>query len=803
MEKKYLEVLEFNKVLARLAEHTSFSGGMDLALALDVTSDPEEARRRQRETTEGGRLLDVKADVSLGGAHDVRPLIERARRGSRLFPTELLDIDSTLSAGLPLRRTLSRMSSQFPLLSTKAARIEECSGVVSEIRRCITPKGEVADSASAELGRIRSQMAIARDRLMQRLERLIMSSDTSLYMQEPIITQRGGRFVVPIKAEYKGRVAGLVHDESASGATLFVEPLATVELNNEWREWQLREEREVMRVLDGLTGLVADEAAFIERTVSILAEFDLIFARARYAESLKAVEAKLLDFEPKQPLDEAQGIYHPGVHLRMLAARHPLLPQDIVVPIDAYMRMGPQGFFILVITGPNTGGKTVALKTIGLLSLMAQAGLHIPAAEGSVLSVFDGIFADIGDEQSIEQSLSTFSSHMSNVVHILAQATDHSLVLMDELGAGTDPVEGSALARSLLTALAQRGITTVATTHHPELKLFAQSTPGVLNASVEFDSETLVPTYELSIGLPGRSNAFAIAERLGLERAIVDRARAMVDPQMLRADELLYQIKGLRDEAERRAADLLEKQQAVAEREQELAGRLLEMEAARAEALAEARAEARLEAEALREEIAEVRSALAKARSSGDTSLWRQALAAAEPVQESVRTRLAQPSPTRTTGEPSVGDIVWINSLQTQGVVTGIADGQAEVTAGNLRLRVVVDELEVREPAAAAPGERPSIYGRDVTVSAAPVGRPELHLRGMRVEEAMPQLQRYLDDSYLAGLRQVRIVHGKGTGVLRRLVREELVRHPLVASARSGGPHEGGEGVTVAEFVPR
>ncbi|MGQ9554465.1 MAG: endonuclease MutS2 [Anaerolineae bacterium] len=806
MEKKYLEVLEYPKVLAKLAEYTSFSGGRDLALSLAVVTDLEEARRRQKETSEAALLLDTKAAVSLGGAHDIRPLLDRATRGLRLLPQELLDIESTLMAAQPLRRTLSRLGGQFPLLASLAARIEECGPVVSEIKRCITPKGEVADSASAELARIRSQLAIARDRLLQRLERMIMSPDNAGYLQEPLITQRGGRYVIPIKAEYKGRIQGLVHDESASGATLFIEPLATVELNNEWREWQLREEREVMRILDGLTGLVAKEAAFIDRTVAILAQFDLIFARARYAQAIHATEPLLLDFAPRQALDEGQGIYHPGTHLRLMRARHPLLPQDMVVPIDAYLRLGPRGYFALLITGPNTGGKTVALKTIGLLCLMAQAGLHIPAAEGSALSVFDGIYADIGDEQSIEQSLSTFSSHMGNIVHILAQATDRSLVLLDELGAGTDPVEGSALGRSLLTELIQRGITTVATTHHPELKVFAQGTAGVENASVEFDAETLAPTYELSIGLPGRSNAFAIAERLGLAHAIVERARTLVDPRLLQTDELLTQAKLLRDQAEARLQQADEKQRLSEQHEKELSQRLAEITAAREEALDQARQQARLEMEALRQEIAQARTQLAKARAAGEVTQTRQTLAAVEAMEQSLASKLtsAPVAPTRPGEEPRVGDVVWVKSLQTQGVVTAVEDGQAEVTAGNLRLRVVLEELAVREPAAAtAEASISAPYQANVRVSAAAIGKPELHLRGLRVEEAMPELHRYLDDSYLAGLRQVRIVHGKGTGALRRLVREELAHHPLVAAVRQGQPYEGGDGVTIAELVPR
>lgn len=805
MQDKYLNVLEYPKVLARLARHAAFSGGRDLCLELDVTSDLAEASRRQKETSEARALLEAKADVSLGGAHDVRPLLEKARRAMRLLPAELLDIQSTLMAGQPIYRTLSRSAGQFPLLAGLAARIEACRPVVDEVRRCITPKSEVADAASPELSRARSDLGIARDRLLSRLERLVTTDDSVTYLQEPIVTQRNGRYVVPLRAEYRGRIQGVVHDQSASGATLFIEPLATVELNNALREAQIREEREVFKVLDALTSLVAKESTLIERTVSVLAEFDLIFARARYSEELRAVEPVLAGFGPRQLLDEQRGIYHSGARLKLVQARHPLLDRETVVPIDVVFRQGPQGFFAIVVTGPNTGGKTVALKTTGLLCLMAQAGMHVPAGEGTVLTVFEGIYADIGDEQSIEQSLSTFSSHMSNIVHILDQANERSLVLLDELGAGTDPVEGSALARALLTELVQRGISTMATTHHPELKVFAQGEPGVTNASVEFDPVSLSPTFQLTIGIPGRSNAFAIAERLGLSRRVVERARTLVDPQVLQTEELLREIKILRDEAESNLQQAESAREEAEERDRQLQERLAELELERGQILEEAREEGRQEIKALQEEIAATRSHLARARVADQVSQVRSALAQAEAVQNRA-TEVLAPRPVagvRVGGEPAVGDAVWVSSLKTPGTVMQLEGGYAEVAVGGLRLKVAMDDLEVREPAAEElrPSQRASAPG----VSLPPGGmvRSEIHLRGMRAEEVMPLLERYLDEAYLASLARVRVVHGKGTGTLRRLVREELARHPLVSSVRSGGPGEGGDGVTIAELVAR
>lgn len=798
MERKFLETLEYPKVLAQLAQYTSFSASRELALQLDVTSDLAEAERRQRETSEARSLLGSNAEVSLGGVRDVRPLVERALRGLRLLPQELLDIQATLEAGRPLSRTLGRMGSQVPLLAGLAARIQPCTHLINEIKRCITPRGEVADAASPELAHVRAQLALARERLLERLERFITGADTAPCLQEPLITQRSGRYVIPVKAEYRNRIPGIVHDESASGATLFIEPLSAVALNNELREWQLREEREVARVLDRLTGLVAAEGEAIVSNVEILAQLDLIFARARYAQALRATQPRLVEFGPRVPLEGQDGVYHPGVHLRLLRARHPLLPADVVVPIDVQMALGSRGYFIIVITGPNTGGKTVALKTIGLLCLMAQAGLHIPAAEGSTLCVFDGIYADIGDEQSIEQSLSTFSSHMGNIVHILARATERSLVLLDELGAGTDPIEGSALARAVLSELLRRGITTVATTHHPELKIYAQTQPGVVNASVEFDAETLAPTYELTIGMPGRSNAFAIAERLGLPRHIVAAARQMVDPSLLQSDEFLREVQELRDRAERRLQEAEKAAQAARAEREELAAQLAALAQEKGEILEQARLQARQELEELRREIARARSELARARAADPAAApLRQAVLQAEAVAEAIDRLTDEPHLPGAARQLRPGDLVRVPGLNARGVLTAVENGHAEVQAGGMRLRLLLSELEpleepVAEPAA-APAQRPGV--------AAARAQPELHLRGLRADEAEAQLLRYLDEAFLAGLRQVRIVHGKGSGVLRRLVRQELSHHPLVVAVRAAPAHEGGEGVTIAELA--
>ncbi len=460
MNAKTLHVLEFDKILQRLAANTSFSAGRELVLETLPTNDISLARQWLAETTEARRLLSEYSDVHLGGVHDVRPLLPQAERGAVLLATELLDIRSTLLRARSIRNVLTRLETRFPNLADIGFRVEPVPKLADQIAQVINERGEVLDSASPKLARLRSEIKTVQGRLMERLNKLITTSTTAQYLQEPIVTQRQGRYVVPLKAEFKGRLRGLIHDQSASGATLFIEPYGVVELNNEWRKLQLDEEDEVRRLLAELSDLVADAAPQIRQTVEALALLDLIFARARYADELRASEPELVEWGGKQQRSEVRGrrsedggqraegnesveapaaVPHPGSVIDLKRARHPLLNQETVVAIDVTL---DEDYFVVLITGPNTGGKTVSLKTVGLLALMAQAGLHIPARDGSRLSCFETVFADIGDEQSIEQSLSTFSSHMTNIIGVLDEADDRSLVLLDELGAGTDPEEG-------------------------------------------------------------------------------------------------------------------------------------------------------------------------------------------------------------------------------------------------------------------------------------------------------------------------------------------------------------------------
>ncbi|MGQ9501323.1 MAG: endonuclease MutS2 [Anaerolineae bacterium] len=796
MDPKHLTILEFPKVLERLARHTHFAPGRERALALTPCGDLYEARRRQMETSEARWLLSVRPTLSVGGARDIRPIIQQALLSAILLPVELLDVRQTLLSAYTLKRSVLPYAERIPLLAELAVRLHECPELVQEIGRCIHPNGSVLDEASPTLLHIRRELGLVRQRLITRLEQILHDPENSAYLQEPLITQRQGRYVIPLRAEFKGRIRGIIHDQSTSGATLFVEPMATVELNNQLRQLEVEEEQEVQRILARLSQQVAAAAESLHETLQALAELDLALAKAHYAEELNAVPAQWADGD-KRP------------SFRLLNARHPLIDPHTVVPIDVVLE--PQTF-ILVITGPNTGGKTVTLKTIGLLVCMAQAGLHIPASESSQLPFYDAVYADIGDEQSIEQSLSTFSGHLTNIVHFLEHCTPRSLVILDELGAGTDPLEGSALARAILEYLRERDVTTFVATHYPELKWYAHQTPGVTNASVEFDSETLAPTYRLSIGLPGRSNAFAIARRLGLDARIIEAAQAMVAPDVRQVETMLHDIQATLDAArrERAAAEALRLR--LEAQSEELRQRLARVEAERRDILNTARAEARREIEAVRRELQALRAQLPKrppwqldAEVSEEEKALQQAAEALDAMEmRLVETSVSSPPSTAHRGPLHPGDIVWVQPLQTLGEVIESHRGRVEVQVGRFRTTVRRNQVELRAHAADRQTTAAEMSS-GLSHSAPP--RPlseltatppiELDLRGCTSEEALVRLERYLDEAYRANMPWVRIIHGKGTGVLRQAVREALQAHPLVASFRPGEEGEGGDGATV------
>jgi DNA mismatch repair protein MutS2 len=804
MDTKTLHILEYPKILARLADFCDFSASAELARALSPTPDFEEAFERQAETSEARKLLSTQ-DLTIGGAHDIREHVDLAARGGVLEPKELLDVQNTLIATRNLRRNLEKQANDFPRLAELALRLPAPQGLVEAISRTIADNGEVLDSASDKLAGIRREVRVAHDRLMARLQKYLTDPGTASKLQEALITQRDGRYVIPLRAEFKGQIKSIVHDQSASGATLFVEPLAAVELNNTYRELQLAERDEVRRILAELSAQVGALAGEIVPGVQALAELDLAFAKAKYADETRASEPILhpitTDDRRRTTKDNRKSsIVNPKSIIRLFHARHPLLDQNTVVPIDVILE---PGIFALVITGPNTGGKTVTLKAVGLLALMAQSGLHIPAQSGSELPCFQAVYADIGDEQSIEQSLSTFSGHITNIVHILKKADRRALVILDELGAGTDPQEGSALARAILSHLLERNVTTFVATHYPELKTFAHSTPGVVNASLEFDIQTLRPTYHLTIGLPGRSNALAIAQRLGLPEAIVAAARSEINPDDLRADKLLGDIHRQRKIAFKES-EKAERARSEARRlERELAGRLEKIEEERQSVLEQTRAEGELEVEILKAQLKTLKEELKKARQPLE------ALKAVEEQVEVIEEKLQKPIKRKTqnvkpVGVLTIGEKVVLKKFGGEGVITALDEDVAEVQAGALRIRVRLEDiqqLDFDEQVQSPKSKVQSPKSRPSTFDLRPSPGMEVDLRGQMAEDALDMLEAYLDKAYLAGMPFVRIIHGKGTGELRQVVRQALKGHPHVKSFEEGGGNEGGAGVTVAKLA--
>ncbi len=794
MNDKTLQVLELHKILDRLAAQTTFSAGADLARELWPSRNLEEARNWQAETSEARAMYAAQVNVSLGGARDVRDVAIAAQRGILVEPQVMLDIRTTLRRGTTVKRTIGRMKGSYPLLAEIAAEVEECLQLQEEIGRVLDDNAVIRDSASPALAVIRRDLKVAFDRLQTKLQRLVNSNTGQTVLQESIITMRNGRYVVPLKAEHRGKIPGVVHDSSSSGATLWIEPLETVELNNRWRELQLNEEKEIRRILAELTEQVGEQSEYIVRTVEVLAYIDLVFAKARYADVLKAVEPQLIPFS-----DKGKTPNHPGSTIELIAARHPLLSGN-VVPID--VEFG-DNTWILVVTGPNTGGKTVSLKTVALLCLMAQCGLHVPA-DRARLTVFDGVYADIGDEQSIEQSLSTFSSHMTNTIHILRECDERSLVLLDELGAGTDPAEGSALARAILTHLLNRRVTTMVTTHHPELKIYSVETPGVRNASVEFDLATLRPTYRLILGLPGRSNALAIATRLGLSQEIIEDARTMVTTEDLVADDLLDEIHRTREDIRRQQATITSMRETMEAERSELSLKLNEVEDERRNIIASSRRQVQEEMDEFRRELRRLRNEMR------DASLPLERLRELDEQAATVTTALRQPvenaieAPDSLDWTPRLGDSVWLDTLKSEGTIIEIDKNEAMVQVGSLRVRA--DLRELRKPNRSERMElkkrRVSAYVQEVEPAAkGPSPGLELDLRGMRVEEALTKLDNYIDAAYLSGLPFARVIHGKGTGALRKAVQDQLHGHPLITKSMIAPPKEGGEGVTILYFA--
>jgi DNA mismatch repair protein MutS2 len=812
MDPKTLRLLEYDKILSRLAGYCDFSASAELAAGLAPTDDLDEALRWLAETTEARGLLSTR-DLSIGGSHDIRPAADLAARSGVLDPQALLDIKSTLIACRDLKKSLEHAEEHAPHLARAAAGLPESHGIVDAITRVLSDRGEVLDSASPKLAEIRRSVRVGRDRLMARLQRYVTESGSKL--QEPIITQRDGRYVIPLRAEFKGQIKAIIHDQSSSGATLFVEPLPVVELNNEVRELELAERDEERRILAELSALIGQHAAELKHGIENLAVLDLAFAKAKYAEALRASEPvlhRLRRLARRTSGENSDPEVPERPSIRLLHARHPLLDPAAVVAIDVDP---PEATYAVVITGPNTGGKTVTLKTVGLLVLMAQSGLQVPAQSGSELPCFDSVYADIGDEQSIEQSLSTFSGHVTNIIHILKTADANSLVILDELGAGTDPQEGAAIARAILSHLIQRGITTFVATHFPELKTFAHGTPGVVNASLEFDVQTLRPTYRLTIGLPGRSNALLIAQRLGLDQGIIAAAREQINPAELRADKLLDDIRKERNRTSREREKLEKARQHAEKRSRELEVELTRNEDQRREVLARARAEGELEVAVLRQNIDSLKARLKQARQ--PLEAVRELEAQARAIQESIEAPVERrPSAAEVQAAASfgLGERVFVPELNAEGLITALAETDAEVQIGSLRVRAKLADIQHRgTPAGAvAPTPSPSTRPASASDAAGPAAGQagaarrvspgiEVNLRGRLVEDGLVELDRYLERAYSAGLPFVRIIHGKGTGRMRDAVRAALKESPYVSSFEEAHDNEGGAGVTVAKLA--
>jgi len=805
---KSLSTLGYDKLIARLAAQCQTARGRALALALKPSAEFAEVLHRQRLTAEGRRLREMKPNVGLGAVRDIGTLAHQAGLGHVLEPAELLDVQATLAHGHTVRETIDRLRVYLPFLAEISDHIGDFREITTEIGRCINQRAEVVDAASPVLAQLRRESRVAHDRLTARLNQLLTSSRTAI--QEPIVTLRDGRYVIPVKAEQRAQVPGIVHDVSSSGATVFLEPLETVEMGNRWREMLAEEQREVARILRELSSRVGARDADIAETIEALAKIDLSLAKARLGEEMGAKELPHDGHEQPWLREKPDALF-------LENARHPLLTGE-VVPVTVWL--GDEGenrnsrgesdrgaFSVLLITGPNTGGKTVALKTVWLSSLMVQAGLPVPAGANSRLPIFDAAYADIGDEQSIEQSLSTFSSHVGNIISILESATGGSLVLLDELGAGTDPVEGAALAKAILSHLLAIGCLTVATTHHGELKAFAHTTPGIANASVEFDVETLSPTYRLHIGLPGQSNALAIAQRLGMPEPILDEARAGIDPDRLAVESLISDLHREREAAETASA---EQRTAALEAErgrQRVTKELQSLEANRTRLIEKTQREMETELAQMRSRLRDATRELQKAERLNVFERAQAVEAAKEEVAEAETSvkRVTTRTPRRRRAplpQIAAGDQVFLIDVPTPGEAISPPDeqGDLDVKLGSLRARINVRQIERVEK-----GERGNGDGRGAAPPASrlpmPTIPPELDLRGLTVDEALLLIDQRLDEAARAGVRELRIIHGKGTGTLRRAVREMLSKHALVQGHAAAQPRGGGDGVTVVELA--
>jgi DNA mismatch repair protein MutS2 len=784
MDEKSLEMLEFPKIREIIAEYTSFSASRELVMNLAPLQDYERISLLLQQTAETRSLLDWDKGFSIGSVHDIRDKARLAALEGILDSLSLLEIQQTLSALHELRRYLESIASEFPMLWNIAKDIVELQQIEKDIASCIDPAGEVLDSASPTLAGIRAQLRTTRAQILEKLETIVQSPRGGRILQEDVITERDGRYVLLVKLEHRHDLRGIVHDISNTGATVFMEPTATVGLGNAIRELVVEERHEIEKILRLLTAEVGAHTDDITRSIELVAELDLILAKARYARWINAVEPVIL--EPSTDGKKKAG------YIKLIDARHPLLGEK-AVPFS--LELGDK-YSVLVITGPNTGGKTVTLKTIGLLNVMAQAGLPIPADKDSQLPIFDNVFSDIGDEQSIEQTLSTFSWHVGNIVRIIGQAAGKSLVLLDELGTSTDPEEGSALARAILRYFLSKGILTVATTHFSDLKAFAHTTSGLNNASLEFDPKTLTPTYHLTIGTPGGSNAIATAARLGIPNEIIIDARSMLSGHSQELEGLLANLMEEKQKIVSLERDLTTERENLKRRNAELDKELQRIKTEERRTLQAERDAIVQEAAELHKEIRQAATELRKEKTSSKLEEAKKSLSR---VREQIASEKWQPPAGATAEEDTrlikIGDTVRIKEAGLTGTVLSINETlqEVEVQAGNTKMRLGLNGVVKTTPAADKFTPPPKVPpARRVPM--------ELDLRGKRADEVEPILDTYLNDASQSNLSEARIIHGIATGTVRSIVREFLKNHPLAKSFRSGGRDEGGDGVTVVKL---
>lgn len=791
MNQKALSSLEYPKIIERLTEKASSPMGKELCRKLQPSTDINKIRLMQTQTKDALTRLFQKGSVSFGSVKDIRGSLNRLEIGSSLGIMEILSVCALLENTSRVKAYSRGARSDLPSdsLDSMFEQLAPLTPLSSEIRRCILSEDEISDDASPALLQVRRNMKVTNDRIHTQLSGLV-NGNARTYLQDSVITMRNGRYCIPVKAEYKGQVPGMIHDQSSTGSTLFIEPMAVVKLNNDMRELELQEQKEIEIILAGLSEQIAEEREAIALNLELMVQLDFIFARAGLA----------MDMNGSEPVFNEEG------RVLLKKARHPLIPKKKVVPID--IRLGDD-FDLLIITGPNTGGKTVSLKTVGLLTLMGQAGLHIPALDRSELALFHEIYADIGDEQSIEQSLSTFSSHMTNIVSFLEKADSRSLVLFDELGAGTDPTEGAALAISILSYLHDKGIRTMATTHYSELKVYALSTPGVENACCEFSVETLRPTYRLLIGIPGKSNAFAISSKLGLSDQIIERAKEQISEQDESFEDVLSSLEENRVTIENERLEIARYKEEIKTLKAQLESRQEKLDAQRDRILRQANEEAHKVLEEAKEYADQTMKLFHKFQKNNvDTS-------AVERERQELRKRMnkaeknmsdrqetKKPKKQLTAKDIRPGDSVKVLSMNLKGTVGSRPDskGFLFVQMGIIRSKVHLSDLElVDEPVITTPSLQKTGAGK-IRMSKSASVSTEINLLGRTVDEAIAELDKYLDDAYIAHLKSVRVVHGKGTGALRKGIHDYLRRQKHVSSFRLGEFGEGDAGVTIVDF---